>query len=148
MPLTVRGKTPGPSEDELLDRLAAFWVEATEQANRVRSLEAKVARQTAWLDANKSDPRYIRRLDQYLMTKAELKRETIRLHEIAHDANTLTDRMTKPMKERARQVIHAWVGLGSIGVYALTWALVPDRLWFESAEMHGQRLRETVEVPF
>jgi hypothetical protein len=147
MPLTIKGKTAGITDDERLDRLAALWAEATDQSIKVRELESRVQRQTEWLDAHKGDPRYNTRFDQYLLTKDELKRETIRLHDIAADANALTDRMTKALKAKAQESIHAWVGLGSIGVYAMTWALVPDRLWFESAEMHGQRLRE-MPCPF
>ncbi len=147
MPLTVGGKTVGPSDDQLLTRLAECWVEAAERATTVQSLESQVARMGDWLDAHKGDERYNHRLTQYLMRKDDLRRAMNAVHDIASAANRITDKMDTDLTRRAQVEIHAWAGIGGPGIYALTWNIVPNQKWLDDADADAQDLRQ-IEVPF
>lgn len=134
MPLTVGGRRPGPSADQLLDWLASLWVEATELGKEVRALEAKIARQTDWLDANRDHELYGKRSMQAWDVHKEHERLMRKLHGLASDANRLTDKMDRDTKRRATAEIHEWAAIGSPGVYAIAWDLVPDGAWLEAAQ--------------
>jgi hypothetical protein len=150
MPLTVGGRTPGPSDDQKIDLLAQCWADATLLAPQVQELEAKVARQIAWLDdpANRDHEKYGKRVMQYLVTKDELWRANGEVHKIASRANTITDGMSPALIAKAREHIHAWAGMKGAGICAMVWNIVPNPVWLQDAEEAGQYLRETVEVNF
>lgn len=151
MPLRVNGKRPGPSDDQLLERLDDLWAEAVVQAEEVRRLEGKVSRQNSWLDANRDDPRYHARDVQWRVCKGELDRQTVRMREIANDANKLTEPMGVDLRKRAVDKIHVWAGLGGVGVYAMWFDLVPDHIWFETAAAQAEEADKKagrIVVPF
>lgn len=148
MPLTIGGKRPGLTDEQLIERLAECWVDAEEHSGRLRELEEKVDRQGAWLDSHRDDPRYGQRLMEHIVKKEELRREMNEIHAIASQANKIVEKMDAALRQQARDHIHAWAGTGNVGVYALAWNLVPDQSWLDDAYTEAATLRETVEVPF
>ncbi len=134
MPLSVGGKTLGPSNAQLLDWMAALWVEATELGNELRRLDAKRQRQNAWLDAHRDDPRYPERVHRAIDTANAFERCHVAIHNLAKRANEVTGMMDTATKAEAQRSIHAWAVIGSPGVYALAFDLVPDKAWLEDAE--------------
>jgi hypothetical protein len=134
MPVSVGGRRLGPSADQLLDWLASLWVEATEEGEVARRLEAKIKRQQDWLDSNRDDPRYPGRVVQAHTTLKDFDFHQLRLHQLAAKANELVGMMDGPLRERSRREVHEWSVIGSPGVYATAWDLIPDPAWLEEAE--------------
>lgn len=134
MPVSVGGKRLGPPPDRLLDGLASLWVEAIAAGKELRRLEEKAARQQHWLDDNRADSRYPARVGQAIVTFKEFEYYQIAVHNLAKRANELTGLMDPVTKEEARRCIHAWAALGSPGVYAIAWELIPDPAWLDEIE--------------
>jgi hypothetical protein len=106
-------------------------VEATEAGAELRRLEPKIARQQDWLDANRGHPLWIARCDQARIALKQFEYWQHALHGLASQANKLTEQMDADTKERARREIHEWATIGSPGVYAVAFDLVPDKAWLE-----------------
>lgn len=134
MPISVGGKKLGPTDAQLLDWLAALWVEATLLGRELRRLEAKRQRQDAWLDANRDDPRYPERVHRAIDTANAFERIHVAIHNLAKRANEITGLMDAATKAEARHSVHEWATIGSPGIYAVAWDLVPDAAWLDEAE--------------
>jgi hypothetical protein len=143
----VRGVRPGPTDEQLLDRLAAVWAEAVANAKAADKLRARIARQDAWLDANRDDPRWVKRCDEWRATKLELDRLEFDMRGLANDANKMTEPMDRALRERAVVCIHEWAALGGVGIYANYFDIIPNQIWFETAMADADALQE-VSVPF
>ena len=131
MPLLVGGRRPGAAPETQLQRLADLWVEATTVGADLRALEAKVAAQSAWLDAHRDHPKYVERMHRAWEVRQEAERAMRRVHDVAKDANKLVAEMDPATRRRAQEEIHAWAAIGSPGIYAVAWDLVPDAAWLE-----------------
>lgn len=131
MPVSVGGKRAGPPPERLLDWLASLWVEATEIGTELRRLEAKIERQQSWLDDNRDDPRYAGRAQQAWVVLKDFEFRHIALHNLAKRANEVTALMDAATKAEAKRSIHEWATIGSPGVYAIAWDLIPDPAWLE-----------------
>jgi hypothetical protein len=147
MPLSVKGVRPGPTDEQLLDRLAAVWAEAVANAKAADRLRARIARQDAWLDVHRDDPRWVNRCDEWRATKLELDRLEVDMRGLANDANKMTEPMDRALREQAVQSIHDWAALGGVGIYAQFFDIIPNQIWFEAAMADADVLR-SVEVPF
>lgn len=148
MPVRVGGIKVGPTDEQVLDRLAALWAIAVENAEIAQRLQRKVSKQDAWLDANREDPRWVGRCDEWRLTKANLERLEITMRGLASEANKLTEPMERSLREQAVQSIHEWAGLGGVGIYANFFDIIPNQIWFETAQTEAEALRESVAVPF
>lgn len=131
MPLLVKGRRPGPDQEQLLDWLASLWVEAEEVGKALRAVGTKAQRQDEWLDANRNHERYASRANQAFATKKELERLWCKLHRLSSDANRLVDKMDAETKKRAVEEIHAWSAIGGPGLEAMAWGLDLDPAWLE-----------------
>ena len=134
--------------DRQMTMLAALWVEAELLSETFRDLEERVAKQDAWLNANRDHPLWNERVHHAWDVRKEHERATRKLHDIANAANRITEDMSLETRLRARDHIHAWAGTGNVGIHALAWNLVPDQSWLDDAYTEAETLRETVAVPF
>lgn len=148
MPLRVGGVRIGPTDDDLLDRLANLWVEAEEVGGIVRRLERKRNRQERWLDENGGDPRFMTRYIQSRVDQDEFVRQLNVLHEIAGEANKIVDGMDEAGRERARKDVHVWAATGSDGVYAIAWKIVPTPDVLNRVRAKFEERRARMVVPF
>jgi hypothetical protein len=131
MPLVVKGKRPGIDPERLLDWLANLWVEGTELGTDLRAIEAKIGRQTAWLDANRDHARYGARAMQAWETRKRHEVLMHRMHGLAKDANDLVEKMDAATRQRAVEEIHQWAAIGGPGLEAMAWGLPLDPAWLE-----------------
>lgn len=138
MPVRVGGVRPGLTDDQLLDRLDDVWAEAVVLAKDAQRLTRRIAKQDAWLDANRDDPRWVRRCDEWRLAKANLDRMEISMRALANSANKLTEPMGTKLRKQAVDRIHVWAGLGGVGIYADFFDIIPNAIWFQTAAAQAE----------
>lgn len=133
--LTIKGKRPGPSREDVLDRLADLFLVLQEQARELARLEDKLIRQERWLDANiKTHPEAGKRHAIYWGTLRKRDRVQANIDQIAKQWERLISQLDAEGKDEAKRCVHDWATLGSACVYAVLQSIAPVRQLFPNAD--------------
>jgi hypothetical protein len=139
--------SPRVDPERQLTALAELFAEVAEVGVVLRGLEERMKAQDVWLDANRRHPLWVERSDTARLVRGEHERTMVRVHEIAHDANRLIEKMDNETVKEARDCVHAWAAIGGVAIYAVAWDVVPSTTWLEMAMLDGEAWQEIV-CPF